>query len=343
MNAVESKVPGPGRIRELGDVDPKALPDELLESSEPVVVRGLTASWPMVAAARVSAARASAYLLGLYRGMKVTVLSALPEVGGRFFYNEDLSGFNFRRARTTLDAVLADLARASLDSNPPAIYVGSTTVDECLPEFRAGNDLGFGARHPDVSIWLGNRTRIAAHHDLPTNLACVVAGRRRFTLFPPEQLANLYVGPLEFTPAGQAISLVDFANPDLSRFPRFAEARRHAQVAELSAGDAILIPSLWWHYIEGLDDLNVLVNYWWRRTPAHHGPPFAALLHTLMTVRDLPLEQRAAWQEIFRHYVFEADDSTAAHIPAERRGALGTIDEASARALRAAIIALLNR
>jgi hypothetical protein len=161
-------------------------------------------------------------------------------------------------------------------------------------------------------------------------------------LFPPEQLANLYVGPIDFTPAGQPISLVDFANPDYSRFPRFAEALEHARITELSAGDAILIPSLWWHHIEGLDDLNVLVNYWWRRTPAHHGPPFAAMLHALMTVRDLPPEERAAWQEMFRHYVFEADGATAAHIPESRRGALGPLDDEGARALRAAIVALLN-
>ena len=36
-----------------------------------------------------------------------------------------------------------------------------------------------------ASLWLGNRTRIAAHYDLPDNLAVVAAGRRRFTVFPP--------------------------------------------------------------------------------------------------------------------------------------------------------------
>src|SRR3546814_18893261 len=103
-----------------------------------------------------------------------------------------------------------------------------------------------GDRDPLASVWIGNRSRIPAHQDLPDNLACVAVGRRRVTLFPPDQLANLYIGPLDFTPAGQAISLVDFAAPDLARFPRFAEALRHAQVAELGPGDAVFIPRMWW-------------------------------------------------------------------------------------------------
>ena len=153
---------------------------------------------------------------------------------------------------------------------------------------------------------------------MPDNLACVVAGRRRVTLFPPEQLQNLYIGPLDYTPAGQAISLVDFHAPDLERFPRFAEALRHAQVAELGPGDAVFIPSLWWHHMEGLEAFNVLVNYWWRQTPAWMDTPMNALMLAIMTVRDLPPAQRAAWQDVFRHYVFEADDE---HRRAHSRGA----------------------
>src|SRR6185436_21088699 len=132
-----------------------------------------------------------------------------------------------------LDAVLDEILRHEQSEKPPAIYVGSTTIDTCLPGFRGENDLAMGERAPLASIWIGNRTRIAAHHDLPDNVACVVVGHRRFTLFPPEQLVNLYIGPLDFTPAGQAISLVDFHAPDAAKFPRFEEALRHACVAEL--------------------------------------------------------------------------------------------------------------
>jgi len=171
----------------------------------------------------------------------------------------------------------------------------------------------------------------------------VAAGQRRFTLFPPNQLPNLYVGPLDFNPAGQAISLVDFADPDFEQFPRFATALKHAQVAEMQAGDAIFIPSMWWHHVEAMASFNVLINYWWRRTPAYLGMPMNVLNHGIMAIRELPPEQKAAWQELFRYYVFESAEATAAHIPEQRRGMLAPHDDTSARRLRAEILNNLNR
>jgi hypothetical protein len=178
---------------------------------------------------------------------------------------------------------------------------------------------------------------VAAHFDFADNLAVVTAGRRRFTLFPPEQLENLYVGPVDFTPAGQPISLVDFDNPDLTRFPRFSEAMRHAQVVEMLPGDAIFIPAMWWHHVAGLESFNALVNYWWRQSPQYLGSPNVALLHAMLTIRDLPPEQKRAWQEQFRYYVFEADGRECEHIPERARRVMAPFDEDSARALRASI------
>jgi hypothetical protein len=330
-------------VREVSGIDPRDLPDSILKATEPVVLRGLVASWPFVHAGRESDHAAVAYLRRFYQDATVGALLGAPEIGGRFFYNDDLSGFNFRPVRLKLDTLLDEIARHRSAPRPPAIYMGSTTLDTCLPGFRAENDLGMGERQPLVSVWIGNRTRIAAHHDLPDNLACVAVGHRRFTLFPPSELANLYIGPLDFTPAGQAISLVDFANPDYERFPRFVDARERAQVAELGPGDAIFIPSMWWHHIESLDSLNVLINYWWRQSPGFMDSPMSALMLAILTVRDLPPAQRAAWQNLFHHYVFAADASTADHIPADARRVLGPLDAEAARELRARLLQKLNR
>lgn len=334
----------PHPIDEVPLADPAALPAALRTWTAPKVVRGLAAGWPLVRAARQADTAAVDYLKRFDPGaMPVTATTAPASAQGRMFYNEDLSGFNFRREQVPLRVVLDTLLKYRDDPHPPTIYVASTTLDTYLPGLRQENPIALGQADPLASIWIGNRSRIAAHHDAPDNLACVAAGRRRVTLFPPEQIGNLYIGPLDFTPAGQAISLVDFAAPDLQRFPRFAQAMQHAQSAVLEPGDAVFIPSLWWHHMEGLEAFNVLVNYWWRPVAAWRDAPMNALMLSLLAVRDLPAEQRAAWQAMFHHYVFDADEATAAHIPAAARGVLGTLDEPAAAHLRGILRQRLER
>jgi hypothetical protein len=319
------------------------LSDAVLTSTRPLLLRGLVAHWPMVRAGLEGQRAADTYLRRFYRDASVVAMLGAPEMGGRYFYNEDLTGFNFAAVRARLDKVLEELDSHADDAQPPAIYVGSTTIDTCLPGFRDENDVDLGKRDALASIWIGNQTRIAAHYDLPDNLACVAVGRRRFTLFPPEQVSNLYIGPLDFTPAGQAISLVDFHAPDYGKFPRFAHALEHAQVAEMGPGDALFIPSTWWHHVEALDRFSVLVNYWWRQSPDYMDTPMNALMHALMTVRDLPPAQREAWRALFDHYVFDAGEDTVAHIPPAARHALAPLDGDAVRALRAQLLKRMNR
>jgi hypothetical protein len=296
-----------------------------------------------VRAARRSGQAASDYLRGFYRDATVLAMLGHPDIKGWFFYNQDMTGFNYRSVRARLDGVLDELAVQATQPRPGAIYVGSTTIDTALPGLRAENDIDLGGRDALASIWIGNRTRIAAHYDAPDNLAVVAAGHRRFTLFPPDQLENLYVGPIDFNPAGQAISMVDFHAPDFARFPRFRAALDQARVAELGPGDALFIPSMWWHHVEALDDFNVLVNYWWRQSPDWMDTPTNALMLALLTMRELPPEQRRHWQEIFRHYIFEPDEDSLAHIPPGARYALAPLDEDGARILRGQILKRINR
>ena len=153
------------------------------------------------------------------------------------------------------------------------------SISTCLPGFLTENPIALDDAEPLATLWIGNKSRIAAHYDAPDNLICVTAGKRKVTLFPPEQVENLYVGPLHITPAGQAVSLVDFHNLDFEKFPRFSQALEHAQTVELLPGDALFIPSMWWHHIEGQQRMNMLVNFWWRDAPAHLGRSENALYH----------------------------------------------------------------
>ena len=335
-------IAGPKTV-ESRNCDPGNIPDGVLGSEQPLLLRNLAAEWPLVDAAKQSADAADAYLREFYNGRPVTVSVGPPGIDGRIFYNGDLSDFNFVMRRARLDAFLDVLREHRDDDRPPVHYVGSTTVDYILPGIREHNDLSLGDVEPLVSIWLGNQTCIAAHFDVPDNVACVVAGRRRFTLFPPDQLENLYVGPLDYAPAGQSISMVDLRDPDFEKYPRFRTALQHAQVAEMQPGDALFIPSMWWHHVQGLESFNVLINYWWRSVPDWMGNPMDVLHHALLSIRDLPDVQRKIWQNIFAHYVFEPDEEIVAHIPEGARGVLAPIDEPTARKLRGLLLKRLNR
>ncbi len=330
-------------VKEVHGVRPDAVPEEILTSTEPLLLKGLVADWPFVQAGRESASAAAKYLLEFYADVPVGVACGPPEIAGRFFYNEDMSGFNFDYAKARLDQVLTEILQYEHTDDAPSYYVGSRQIDGHLPGFRDENDVNFGGMMPLANFWLGNRSRVAAHWDLPDNLACCAVGRRRFTVFPPAELENLYPGPLHMTPSGQEISLVDLHDPDFGKFPGFREALKSAQVAELEPGDAVFVPSMWWHHVEGLDSFNVLINYWWRQSPDYMGTPVNVLNHALLTIRDLPPEQRKAWQGIFQYYVFGADDSTFEHIPERARGPLGPMNEQTARMLRADLLNKLNR
>lgn len=328
------------KIKEIDKHYQGSLSEEVITSTEPLVLRGLVKNWPMVKAAQDSAKQAVDYISQFSTDEPLTVCHGDASIDGRVFYNDDFSGFNFQADRLSMAEITSLLLDNNNKSESPMLYVSSTMIDKWLPGFRAKNDLPLQDYNPLVSIWMGNQSRIAAHYDFADNIACCAAGRRRFILFPPDQLPNLYVGPLDFTPAGQPISLVDFANPDYKKFPKFREALKKAQVVELQPGDAIRIPSMWWHHVEALDSFNVLVNYWWRNSPSFMGAPLNALQHAMLGLRDLPPEQRAIWQNIFKHYVFEPTEENFAHIPERARGVLNSLSEESAQQIRTL---LLNR
>ncbi|HEY0623202.1 cupin-like domain-containing protein [Sphingomonas sp.] len=333
---------GLAAVPELAVADAADLDARLRSAEAPFVVRGLVADWPLVAAGKRSGGDARAYLLGKHRDLPFTVAVGNAAGDARIFYGPDMA-VNFRTLRGRLGDIFADIDGAENDLGAPPIYIASTDVHDFFDRLHADNHVDLGERRCRAGIWIGTRTRIAAHNDFPDNLACVAAGRRRFTLFPPDQFRNLYLGPLDNTPAGRAVSMVDFSAPDFAVHPRFRDALTHAQVAELEPGDAIFIPSMWYHHVEGLAPFNVLINYWWRETPGWLGQPEDALHHALLAIRDLPANQKARWRALFDHYVFENGDDVTEHLPEGSRGILDPLTPETASRIRAYLLRQLSQ
>lgn len=310
---------------------------EIVPAGRPVLIKGLVSDWRFVEAARQSDAAAGAYLGGFAAAEPVQAWFAPPGVGGRFGYSDDLTDFNHERRVVSLPDLVAYVLEHGANDAAHAAYAGGVPVGRIVPGLLPALPMPLldAGREKLVSLWIGGRSRTAAHWDVPQNLACVVAGRRRFTLFPTEQVANLYVGPLDFTLAGQPTSLVDFAAPDFDRFPKFREAMAAAEVAELEPGDALYVPSLWWHHVESLGSFGAMVNFWWRDGPDYLMTPLFTLFHALLTLRELPANERAAWRVFFDHYIFQTGGDPMAHLPASARGMFGEMTPDVQRRLKA--------
>ena len=334
----------PAPIAERPAADPEVIRRELIPGGRPCVLRGLANDWPAVQAGRQSPQACVEYLSRFDSGAPVDAIMTPPEVAGRVFYNEEMSGFNFVRNRLPIGRIAEQVLRYAAFARPPAVAAQSALIAECLPGFTTANPLPLPDPAAQPRIWLGNAITTPTHLDEWHNVGCVVSGRRRFTLFPPEQIANLYIGPLDFAPTGAPMSLVRLHDPDFRRFPRFRDALAAAVSAELGPGDALYIPPLWWHHVESLEPFNLWVNYWWHALGAPIGAEsgYDTLLHAIVNLRPLPPPARAAWQALFEHYVFGTPDEVTAHIPEHRRGVLGKLSPADAERLRAQLVQRLQ-
>ncbi len=330
--------PAPAPITEMSGVTPEIFARDIVPAARPVLMRGLVADWPAVRAAMASDDAIATYLQDMDNGQPTTMLEANARVEGLFDYNPGLHDFNFRRRTRPLSEGVRQLIDLKAHPNPPYVYIQSVPTPQHLPRFAAENVNPLLPPRIAPRIWISNATRAQTHNDLDHNIACVVAGRRRFTLFPPEQVANLYIGPHDHTPSGRAISLASLENPDFAAHPRFAEALKTAQVAEMAPGDALYMPKYWWHHVQALTPFNVLINYWWGGAVAPAEHPQTTFLSALLAMKDLPEAEKVYWKAMLNHYVFQTNGDPVAHIPPAHQGALGKSTPAVRQELTRALL-----
>lgn len=334
----------------LENYQPGKVPDNLSDYSEPVILKGLASHWKMVEIGRKSVSSLVQYIESFYNGKPTFAYFGDPGIKGHYAYNEDATKLNYESKLAQVDEILALIMQHLEDENPPGYYIASNVIDKNFPGLSEHNHITIPLAQkasqtepPVPSIWIGNRSVARCHYDASDNIACVVAGKRRFILFPPEQIENIYPGPLSPTPGGQAITMADFHQPDFNKYPKLKTAFAAGQVAELEPGDAIYIPSMWWHQVEGLSKFNVLVNYWWSDAEKYMGAAMNVLYHAMLSLRDKPAHEKAAWKHVFDYYIFGDTSLPIKHLPAGAEGFLANMDEAKSRQLRSMLINKLNR
>lgn len=305
--------------------------EKLLAAGEPVVLPGLVAGWPMVDVARRGPEALADYLLARDGGAPVPVMEAAPAYGGRFCYAAGLHDYSFTKRYRPLGETLDRISRSIDQPDGPVIAIQMMSLADHAPAVVRDNPAPLASGDLRPNLWLGGKVRTQIHHDPDHNLACVVAGRRRWILFPPEQVDALYIGPPDRAPP---LSLVDPEAPDLARFPRFAEAMRVARVAHLGPGDGLLLPRYWWHHVSSLDPYNAMVNYWWGGVSSGFENPRNLFLAALLTIRRLPAHERDYWRAMFNAHAFDSPGAAVAHLSPAMQGHLGDLSPKEQAALR---------
>jgi hypothetical protein len=304
--------------------------DLVVKASKPLILRGHIEHWPSLAAGRNSPSTLNNYLKSMDCGIPAPVMEAPASTHGRFGYNTDLREFTFSTRQRGISETLDRIERQLDRPNAPIIAIQMLPLATHLPDFVQQNPMSILGQIGPL-LWLGGRVRTQIHNDRDHNLACVIAGRRRFVLFPPEQVANLYIGPIDNPPP---LSIVDLEAPDFSRFPRFEEALALAQIAELGPGDALFMPRHWWHHVTSRDPYNAMVNYWWGTHAQGLENPYDCFLTALLALKDLSSPERTYWQAMFNAYVFQSEGNAVEHIPPELRGVLGNVGSGIRAALK---------
>ena len=305
--------------------------EAIVRAERPVVIQGLLDAWPALAAGRRGPAALNAYLKAMDTGAPAPVMEAPAATGGRFGYGADLREFAFSKRQAGITETLDRIEGLLGDPEAPFVAIQMLPLATHLPEFVRQNPTPLLPSRVMPRLWIGGAVRTQTHNDRDHNLAGVIAGRRRFVLFPPTQVANLYVGPLDNPPP---LSLVDPETPDTARFPRYRDAYAAAQVAWLEPGDALFVPKYWWHHVTSLDPYNAMVNWWWGDTGTGLERANDVFLTALLAFKDLPPGERAYWKAMFEAYVFADDGEATAHIPDGLKGALGPMSPSFRAALK---------
>ncbi|MEI9904556.1 MAG: cupin-like domain-containing protein [Asticcacaulis sp.] len=240
-------------------VDRATFEHEIKPGNRPVVLKGLVARWPIVEAAR---SRPGAWRLpGALRHRQAAKVAICPaSQNGRFFYNDTVSGMNYRNIPGTVTQVVNRPAGAGrhgrfrLCPGHPG-RPASAGPDPAPPDAAAGRgrssaavDRQFGA-DPDPFRRVGQ-------HRLPR--------RRRQGLHPVPAGAGGQSLSRSARPdaGGRAGQHGGSGRAGFRALPKFHKALGHAQEARLEPGDALFIPALWWHHVRTTGPLNLLVNYW---------------------------------------------------------------------------------
>ncbi|KAG7202658.1 hypothetical protein KM043_009833 [Ampulex compressa] len=121
---------------------------------------------------------------------------------------------------------------------------------------------GFDKSGDDTTLWIGSKgAHTNCHQDsYGCNLVAQICGRKQWLLFPPTATKSLRPirVPYEESTIYSKYNFFSLMEKDIEIVSQISDK---VKLITLEAGDVLLVPQGWWHYVESLD-LSISVNVW---------------------------------------------------------------------------------
>ncbi len=116
----------------------------------------------------------------------------------------------------------------------------------------------------EINLWMGygsNKSHL--HFDPEENLLIPINGAKELIIFEPKYTKYIYQN---LDKGGNILqSKVDIFNLDYKKFSKIKNVKYYQ--IKVEPGDALYIPSGWWHAVESAKGINISVNIWWLPSP----------------------------------------------------------------------------
>ncbi len=244
-----------GKVGKIEEPSPQAFLRGYVAANRPVIVQGVMERWP---ALTTWSWPHLAEFLGEHAGEVIVSANGLyPD------YLSEPSPMT-KVAMTFKELVERMFEAEGTGARPPLLALGETyyiygksylfeAFPELLKDVSPPSCLGT-TPVSTTSTWISSKGCVTPlHYDLPNTLLCQVRGSKEVHLFDPQQYDRLYLRGARFPGFDnfERQSQVDIHHPDFAAFPEFRRAV--ALSVTLREGEALFIPSNWFHEVETLE------------------------------------------------------------------------------------------
>ncbi|KAI8781130.1 jmjC domain-containing protein E [Biomphalaria glabrata] len=135
-----------------------------------------------------------------------------------------------------------------------------------------------------LNLWLSDGNTLGKlHFDPFDNFLCQISGVKELLLYEPHDNSKLYEAHIQeavlsynqsshtfhrktlLESTSMVMSPVDISDPDLKRFPKFADLQ--PLNCTIQAGEVLYMPAFWWHEVQSKPNVsehrNMAVNFWY--------------------------------------------------------------------------------